>query len=253
MKTPQNLLKIIFLFIMLSCQVEEKEVMLHLVGDSTMADKQLLPNTPERGWGQLFPLYVNDELRIKNYAVNGRSSKSFRDEGKWREVINNVNEGDFVLIQFGHNDQKEQDSSRYAEANTDYKENLRAFVNEVRAQKAIPILATSIVRRQFNDNYELVDTHGDYPQVVRDLGLELGVPVIDLHKSSSEIISKLGSEASKTMFLHYDAGVFDKFPKGVNDDTHLSATGASIICDQVVAEIKAKVPTLATYLPLSKQ
>jgi lysophospholipase L1-like esterase len=253
MKTHQSLLTIIFLFIMLSCQVEEKEISLHLVGDSTMADKQLFPNTPERGWGQLFPLYVNDELRIKKYAVNGRSSKSFRDEGKWRDVINNVNEGDFVLIQFGHNDQKEQDSSRYAEANTDYKENLRAFVNEVIAQKATPILATSIARRQFDESNQLIDTHGDYPQAVRQLGLELNIPVIDLHKSSSEIISKLGFEASKTMFLHFEAGVFDKFPDGVNDDTHLSATGASIICDQVVLEIQVKVPTLATYLQLSRK
>jgi len=242
------LFAIIFLGILIGCQARQNEVTLHLVGDSTMADKELFPNTPERGWGQLLPIYVKEGLLIRNHAVNGRSSKSFRTEGKWREVINNVREGDYVLIQFGHNDQKEQDTTRFAAANTDYKENLKTFVREVRAQKANPILATSIARRKFDENGQLIDTHGEYPRVVRDLGIELTVPVIDLEKASTEMISNLGYEASKIMYLHFEAGVFAKFPTGSTDDTHLSAIGASIICDQAVVEIKRLVPQLSPFL-----
>ncbi len=140
-----------------------EEVKVYMIGDSTMADKPLADN-PERGWGQLFPAYFNDKVLIENHAVNGRSTKSFIDQGRWKEVYNKLNKGDYVFIQFGHNDEKKQDTSRYAAPHGAYKDNLIKFVSESRDRGAIPILLTPINRRKFDESGKLVDTHGDYPE-----------------------------------------------------------------------------------------
>lgn len=135
------------------------------IGDSTMADKKA-EVAPETGWCQALPAFMDQGVIIKNRAVNGRSSKSFITEGRWKAVHDSLKPGDYLFIQFGHNDQKIQDTSRYSEPYTTYRHNLARFVKEAREKGATPVLFTSIVRRKFENGF-LMDTHGDYPVVVR--------------------------------------------------------------------------------------
>ena len=141
-----------------------------MIGDSTMANK---PENaiPEVGWGQVLHYFFNDSIVIENHAKNGRSSKSFIDEGLWGKVIASVQKGDYVIIQFGHNDEKE-DTARHTTPSTSYKKNLERFVDETNKKGGIPILCTSIVRRHFDKEGTLRDTHGEYLRTVRKVALE---------------------------------------------------------------------------------
>ena len=160
--------------------IAEPTVDVYLVGDSTMADKPTPETNPERGWGQLLPHFFDEHVAIHNHAVNGRSTKSFIDEGKWGAVEHALKPGDYVFIQFGHNDEKVEDSARYAAPYTAYRKNLERFVAETRAKGATPILFTPIVRRKFNAQGTLEDTHGAYPLVVREVARDLNVALVDL-------------------------------------------------------------------------
>src|SRR5688572_25070066 len=140
-----------------------------MIGDSTMADKPDPDRNPERGWGQLLPSFLDGEVTVVNRAVNGRSSRSFIDEGRWDAVLTALRPGDHVFIQFGHNDEKREDPARFADATTTYRRNLERFVSETRAKGAEPILLTPIVRRKFNASGALEDTHSAYPTVVREV------------------------------------------------------------------------------------
>ena len=164
---------------------------MHPIGDSTMADKPLEKPNPERGWGQLLPRYFRDPAMVVNHAKNGRSSKSFRDEGLWQPVLDALRPGDFVIIQFGHNDEKKEDPTRYSDPKTTFRENLRRYVSETRAKGARPILATPINRREFDAEGKLKDTHGDYPPAVRAVAAEEKVPLLDLHRDIRPLARKL--------------------------------------------------------------
>ena len=220
---------------------------LFLIGDSTMAEKPVLPENPERGWGQLLGGYFHSELSVHNHAVNGRSSKSFRDEGRWEKVLGQLKKGDFVLIQFGHNDQK-PDVARHTDPFTTYTQQLKEYVIETQSVGAYPILATSVVRRRFDDQGKLKPTHGDYPQAVRQLARELRIPCLDMTKASAELLTRLGPKRSKALFLWTLPGEYARFPEGNEDNTHFNALGATRMCDLVVAMIAEKIPALAQYL-----
>jgi lysophospholipase L1-like esterase len=221
---------------------------IHMIGDSTMADKPLIPANPERGWGQLLPLYFEDGVRIANHARNGRSTKSFIDEGLWQEVLAALKPGDYVIIQFGHNDEKSQEPKLYTEPFGGFKTNLEMFVRETRERKATPVLATSIARRRFDDAGKLVDTHGEYPKVTRLVAQEQQVPLLELNTRSAELLAGMGPELSKKLFDWIAPGEFERDPKGLSDDTHLNAYGACRICDLAVLDIKPAVPELAVWL-----
>ena len=152
----------------------------YLVGDSTCAAKELAGQNPERGWGQLFQPLFDGSVRVENHATNGRSTKSFRDEGRWAAVYDKLQPGDYVFIQFGHNDQKQNDSTRYA-APERYAGNLRRYVRETREKGAIPVLLTPIVRRRFADGL-LDDTHGPYADAVRRVAAAEGTQLIDAER-----------------------------------------------------------------------
>src|SRR5262249_27800394 len=156
------------------------------------ANKPVEPPQPERGWGQLLPIYFKPPVRILNLAMNGRSSKSFRAEGLWQPALEHMRPGDYVVIQFGHNDEKEEDPSRFSGPFTSFKENLERYVREVREKQGKPILATPIVRRAFQPDGSLRDTHGDYVAAVRRVAAEQAVPLLDLERKSAELIRSLG-------------------------------------------------------------
>ncbi|GAB3235155.1 rhamnogalacturonan acetylesterase [Algoriphagus aestuariicola] len=224
------------------------EITVFLVGDSTMADKPYTGSNPEKGWGQVFPLYFKEGVRFENHAMNGRSTKSFRAEGRWDTVMERLKAGDYVIIEFGHNDQKINSADRYAFADSTYRDNLTRFVDEVRAKGGKPVLATPISRRSFDENGNLTDTHGRYSEVVREVATQLDVPIFDLHGKTVAVIEQFGVEKSKELFLHFKPGDYDKFPKGVEDNTHLSPTGAFKVADLAVEELKRELPELVPYL-----
>jgi lysophospholipase L1-like esterase len=224
------------------------EITIFMIGDSTMADKPYDDGNPEKGWGQVFPLYFNDGVRIENHAVNGRSTKSFLDQGRWEVVREKINPGDYVIIEFGHNDAKKEDSTRFADANTTYRLNLEKFVDETREKGGIPILATPIVRRRFDEQRKFYDVHGDYPKVVLKVATERNVILFDLHAKSEALLIQYGEENSKQLFLHIAPGEYPSLPDGKTDDTHFSPTGAFRICDLAAEEIRLKVKELSVYL-----
>lgn len=226
----------------------EESFSVFMIGDSTMADKPVVPENPERGWGQLLRLYFKSHVTIENHAVNGRSSRSFINEGRWENVLSKIAPGDWVIIQFGHNDQK-PDEARHTDPFSSYTDNLRRFVRESRECGATPVLATPIVRRIFNDDDgKLVPTHGDYPAAVRKLAESDNVPLIELNNLSRALIEKLGDERSRPLFVWSVPGEYLRFPDGSKDNTHFTALGATRICDLAVSEIILKIPDLARHL-----
>ena len=224
-------------------------ITIFLVGDSTMADKPDTPEVnPERGWGQLLGSFFNENVTIKNHAVNGRSSKNFLVEGRWEKVLSDLKSGDYVFIQFGHNDQKTADPNRYTNPYSSYRRNLEKYVNETRAKGANPVLLSSIVRRKFNEEGTLIDTHGVYPFVTRMVARELNVPFIDLQLKTEDFVSQLGPEKSKEIYLWVEPGLFEKFPEGKQDDTHLNLKGATEFARMAVEGIKELSLPLTEYL-----
>ncbi len=217
---------------------------LYLIGDSTMANKPgSIEENPERGWGQALQQYFEPEVRISNHAVNGRSSRSFIDEGRWQTVLESLKAGDFVLIQFGHNDQKFKDPKRYTNPTGAYLHNLKRFIRETREKGATPVLLTSIVRRKFNEFGTLVDTHGIYPLIVRQVAQEEQILLIDHLYHTEKIVQEWGAERSKELYVWVEPGKYAKLPDGKKDDTHLSKKGADlyakIVAEQLVEQDKA--------------
>ena len=223
-----------------------------MIGDSTMANKPLIPENPERGWGQMFGIYFKAGVRVENHSLNGRSSKSFRDEGHWSAVQNRLKPGDWVIIQFGHNDEKNQDPTRYTTAEGTFKANLARYVAETRAAGAHPVLATPVARRKFDDQGLPVNTHGDYVKAVREVAQEQQAPLLDLNQRSTDLLRRMGPELSKKLYIYVTAAEYPALPKGRVDDTHFCALGATRMCDLAVLEIKANVPELAPFLNAGK-
>jgi lysophospholipase L1-like esterase len=237
---------LIFTPFLFCSQLQNRPIHIFMIGDSTMADKDPKAE-PERGWGQALQSFFDDTAKVSNHAVNGRSSKSFMDEGRWQTVLNNLLTGDYVIIQFGHNDEK-SDAARHTSPYSTYKSNLEKYLSDTRAKKAIPILCTPIVRRKFDERGVLVETHGDYPDAVRQAAKELKVPLLDLQLKTKTLVSELGPEKSKSLFLHAPPGAYANRPDGVQDDTHLNPEGAAAVARMAVEEMKALNLPLADHL-----
>jgi DNA sulfur modification protein DndE len=221
-----------------ACASLHPDTTVHLVGDSTVADKPVKPPQPERGWGQLIQEYACNPKTIVNHAKDGASSKSFIDEGHWERVRSRLKAGDYVFVQFGHNDQKKEDPARYADARTDYCQNMIRFVRESRNQQAIPVLVTPVCRRRFDQRGRLVDTHGHYPKSVRDIAKSERVPLIDLHQESAKLLGSLGAEASKALFLWVGPHEYATHPEGIKDNTHFSRYGAQLMAKIIIRSLK---------------
>ena len=185
---------------------------------------------------------------VKNYAVSGRSTKSFIDEGRWDKVKSQIKPGDYVLVQFGSNDQKNQDPKRYTDPETTFKDNFRKFVSETREEGGIPLLATSIVRRRWNKEGELMDTHGRYVEAVREIAKEMNVPIIDMQISTRQLVEQYGEEESKKLYLWVESGVAERFPEGNKDDTHINQHGATEFSRLFAKELQLTKHPLADYL-----
>ena len=229
----------------LACSSPE-EITIFMLGDSTMADKPIPEADPERGWGQVLQQFFKDGVTVRNHAVNGRSTKSFLDEGRWQVVLDALQPGDYVFIQFGHNDQKIKDPARYTNPYTGYRRNLTRYVRETREKGATPILFSSIVRRKFNEFGVLEDTHGAYPLVMRLVAQEHDVAFIDLQLESEILVTSLGPEKSKALYLWIEPGKYKNFPNGNQDNTHFNEHGATAMAELAIEEIRRQ------KLPLAK-
>lgn len=226
----------IILLITSSCFAQKTTIF--SIGDSTMASKINPAENPEYGWVQVLAPFFNSSIIIDNRAVNGRSTRSFLNENRWDSVCKILKKGDYVFIQFGHNDQKVEDPKRYTNPHTAYRYNLIKFVMDSRAKGATPILFSSIVRRNFNDNGVLVDTHGDYPMETRLVAQQYNVPFIDLNYLTEKLEESYGMEESKKLHLHFKAGENSYYKQEKNDDTHLSNLGATEVAKLVIAALK---------------
>ena len=254
-------------FILCSAFRADKPVVtVFMIGDSTMANKKLDGGNPERGWGMVLPGFFSEDIRIDNHAANGRSSRSFISEGRWEKVISKVKKGDYVFIQFGHNDEK-ADPTRHTDPGTTFDDHLRRYVNETRAKGGIPVLFNSIVRRNFvqpkdtsiskdvrrtpgeseppKEGTVLFDTHGAYLDSPRNVAKELRVAFIDMNKITHDLVEGLGPVESKKLFMFVEPDQVPAFPKGREDNTHLNVYGARVIAGLAVEAIGKAVPELA--------
>lgn len=233
----KSILIVSWVFLVISC-ASAQQTTIYTIGDSTMANKPNPDENPERGWAQMLPQFFNNEVIIDNRAVNGRSTKSFIDEKRWDSVHKMLKKGDYVFIQFGHNDQKENDAKRYTNPHTAYRYNLTRFVKETLAKGANPILFSSIARRNFNENGVLIDTHGAYPLEVRLVAKEFNIPFIDLQYLSEQLEASYGPDKSKMLHLHFKVGENPYYPDGKTDDTHLSELGATEMAKLVMQQLE---------------
>ncbi len=210
---------------------------IYYAADSIVAQKNVF-TYPETGIGQMLPLYLKRSVHLLNHAENGRSTKSFIDESRLATIYNELREGDFFFIQFGHNDEKQADPNRYTEAYGDYQINLEKFINVARNRNAHPVLITPLCRRQFDENGTLLDTHGEYPEAMRQVAERLNVPLIDLCTLSFEAVSRAGDEASKKWFMNFSGGLYDNYPQGKEDNSHLRPEGAIYFAGLIAGELK---------------
>ncbi|MCF0201738.1 MAG: rhamnogalacturonan acetylesterase [Bacteroidaceae bacterium] len=253
----------------------DKAVTLFMIGDSTMAQKDTTKG-PERGWGMMVQeLFNPDLLVVDNHAVNGRSSKSFIDEGRWQTVLDKVKPGDYVIIQFGHNDQKAE-VSRHTDPGTTFDANIRRFIIETKSKGGHPVVMNPVARRNFTgklpkdhddealrnttaspnttafgasapkslEGDTLIDTHGYYRYSPREVALEQGVTFIDANKITHQLEQKLGPMESRKLHLWYDAGEIPELPKGRRDNTHYNIYGARVVAKLLIDELCHEVPDL---------
>ena len=238
---------------------------LYMAGDSTMcnyAPRQY----PQQGWGQALTEFMKDPEKLHNFAIGGRSARSFKNEGRWQKLVDSLNKGDYVIIAFGHNDSNKNKVERYSSV-PDYKEFMKGFVEDARAKGATPIFATSIPHSGGFSQDDEGKMHvrggaagiGGYVAATCELGEELGVPVLDLNKFACEKLPKLGLEKSNRLYMRIKPGEYERFPNGNGDGCHTRDTGAFFFAKAAVTLAKKqnlpimelfKDPATVTHKPI---
>ena len=271
MRKLKNIIYLVIVVITLSAFKRDNTITIFMIGDSTMANKPIKNGNLERGWGMALQCYFDEGIIVDNHAVNGRSSKSFIDEGRWKVVMDKIKPGDYVFIQFGHNDEKPK-ADRHTDPGSTFDDNLRKFIRETREKGGIPVLFNSVVRRNFlksapdNDDDEalrnttgptkiqsneegdiLVDTHGDYVVAPRNVAKEMNVPFVDANKITHDLEQGLGKEKSKKLHMWFLPGEEPSVPKGRQDNTHYSVYGAHVVARLLTDAIAKEVPALRKH------
>ncbi|NMO96535.1 GDSL family lipase [Paenibacillus lemnae] len=214
----------------------DETAIVFIAGDSTAAN-QSPDGYPYAGWGQMFSSFLKGDAATVNRARSGRSSKSYIEEKELQRIWDQARSGDYLLIQFGHNDQK-QDTKRHTDPSTTYKQYLSEYVEGARNLGMTPVLITSVQRRFFHSDGSLKDTHGAYLDAVRELAAEKNVPLVDLADKSARLYTELGMEGSKSLFMWGAPGEFIHFSEGIQDNTHFQEYGALKIAELVVEGLK---------------
>jgi lysophospholipase L1-like esterase len=221
----------------------DNAVTVYLLGDSTVTDQ---PGEPWAAWGQMLPRFFNDSVAVANHAESGESLRSSAGAGRLNKVLSSLKAGDYVFIQFGHNDQK--DKSEEAGAFTTYKADLKRYATEIRNKSGIPVLVTSMHRRRFDSDGKIVDTLGDYPEAVRQTAREEKLTLIDLNVMSRSLFEALGPDGSLKAFVHYPANTFPGQSTELKDNTHFNPYGAYELAKCIATGIRTGIPGLAKHL-----
>lgn len=225
---------------------QRQQIKVFIAGDSTAANKEIRAY-PETGWGMPFSYFFDSTVIVDNRAKNGRSTRTFISEGLWQSLVNDVQPGDYVLIQFGHNDESKEKTDRYTTPD-EYKNNLGKFVKETRAKNANPVLLTPVTRRQFDSSGHIKETHGAYSGLVREVSKQYNVPLIDLDEKSRALLEKFGPDNSKLLFMQLEPGEHPNYPDGRNDNTHFNELGARKIAELVLTGIRESKLQLAARI-----
>ena len=230
--------KILILFLvpfLFSFQTAPDKIHIYIAGDSTSQTYDTT-KTLQRGWGQYLSSFFDDKVEVINKAKAGRSTKSFQDEGRWTEIVSSIRKGDWVIIQFGHNDTSDK-PERHASPE-DFKKNLIKFISDVRSKKANPLLLTPVVMRTFKDGALVDDRLKSYPGITREVAKEYNVPMIDINLKTRDLVLKLGDEKSKSLYMWLEPGIDPSKPEGSKDDTHSLENGAVQIAKYVSDGVK---------------
>ena len=271
MKQIKLLAVLMALVLVCTSATKQKTTTIFVIGDSTAANKDLSKGKTERGWAMMLQAcFDSTYIRVDNHAVNGRSSKSFIDEGRWDKVLSLIKPGDYVIIQFGHNDEKPQ-AARHTDPGSTFDYNLAKYVRETRERGGIPVLMNCVVRRNFlvkapeNDDDEklrtqtfkdgakmvegdsLVDTHGLYRVAPRDVAQRMNCYFVDANQITHDLEQGLGTEASKKLHMWYLPGEEPTEPQGKQDNTHYNIYGATVVANLLADALCDEIPLLKPY------
>jgi len=272
MKQVRLLAVLMVLVLFCTSAINQKTTTIFIIGDSTAAKKDLSKGSPERGWGMALQCYFDEAfIRVDNHAVNGRSSKSFIGEGRWKQVLDKLQPGDYVVIQFGHNDEKPGET-RHTDPGSTFDYTLAKYVRETREKGGIPILMNPVVRRNFakkqvssagddeslrnttfkdganvQEGDSLVDTHGLYAVAPRDVAQRMNCLFVDANKITHDLEQSLGVEKSKKLHMWYKPGEHPALPKGRQDNTHYNIYGAHQVAKLLADALCEEIPLLSKY------
>lgn len=224
------------------------KIHVYMIGDSTMCRYEP-GRSPLTGWGMPFADFFDSAVVISNQAQSGRSTRTFIEEHFWQPISDSLQTGDYLFIQFGHNDEVPTKKSYTPE--DDFRRNLVFFISEAKKRGVIPVLLTPVARRQFDSTGRVRETHLRYSEIIRSTSAAEGVILIDLDRKSQELLQELGPEKSKLLYNHLDPGENPHYPNGNTDDSHFNELGARMIAELAFTEIARFEPTLAAYV--SKQ
>ncbi len=223
---------------------------IYMMGDSTMKYNNIF-QYPQVGWGQVLHLFAKNECLIEDHAENGRSTKSFIAEGRFDVILSRLTKDDYVIVEFGHNDEKKQDPARYTTPYGTYQENLKYIAEEVLKKGANIVFATPITRHKFVDGV-CVNSHLDYPDAMLDFCKQYGYTCIDMNKLTIDLYNQVGEEESKKYHMIFPANTFKYYPEGKDDHSHLRYEGAIKIAELFVKAIaKTNHPINECFLDLS--
>ncbi|HEY4151107.1 MAG TPA: rhamnogalacturonan acetylesterase [Chitinophagaceae bacterium] len=229
-----------------------KKIKVYMIGDSTMCNYPIR-QWPVTGWGMPFANYFDSTVIIDNRARGGRSTRTFLSEDRWQPIADSLDAGDYVFIQFGHNDEAKE--PQYADRYTpvpDYKTNLIKFITDTRAKNAVPVLVTPVSRRNFDKDGNAKETHTEYTKAVFEVGDQYHVAVIDLDKQSRQLYQQMGPVNAKLLFMELDSAEHPNYPVGRHDGTHFNEYGARKIAEIVLNDIKAQHLDLADRIVKGK-
>ena len=256
--------------LLLTAATPDKTTTIFIIGDSTAANKDLSKGKLERGWGMALQCFFDDHILVDNHAVNGRSSLSFLNEGRWDKVLEKMKPGDYVIIQFGHNDEKAP-KDRHTDPGSTFDYNLAKYVRETREHGGIPVLMNCVVRRNFFvqapevaddellrtstfkdgvkmvEGDSLIDTHGLYRVVPRDVAQRMNVHFVDANQITHDLEQGLGTEASKKLHMWYLPNTEPTEPKGKQDNTHYNIYGAHQVARLLADALCEEIPLLKAY------
>ena len=232
--------------VLLGLLPKEKKTKVWLVGDSTMANKELKAY-PETGWGMPFATFFDSTVTIDNRAKNGRSTRSFIAGGLWQPILDNLQPGDYVFIQFGHNDEVKTKVGSYTTLE-EFRSNLLRYVTETLRQGAVPVLITPVARRSFSADGQPKETHPVYSDAVREVAAINHVALIDLDERSQVLLHQFGPDDSRLLFNYLEPGEHPNYPAGHRDDTHFNELGARKMAELVLVAVRELLPDLAVHI-----